>query len=193
MKKFTFTILSVFLFSISTAFADNWDDFTNIDRAWDGQKTITNQEFEEVIDKLEENKEKRDDKKFNKLLKKISGGGSSLHPEMNVKNEIQELKLSESFDKEVLLNTPVDLYISGKILEKGFYKVLGEKNKDNKIEISFYQSQFLKGKIEATETSDDFGEQEINFAKIVEYNDSFVKIIYGSIDFNAFAFIPLVK
>ncbi|MBE7703894.1 MAG: hypothetical protein E7Z89_07590 [Cyanobacteria bacterium SIG28] len=193
MKKFAFTILLVFLFSIPTAFADSWDDFTNIDRAWDGQKTITNQEFEEVIDKLEENKEKKDDKKFNKLLKKISGGGNSLHPEMNVKNEIQELKLSESFDKEVLLNTPVDLYISGKILEKGFYKVLGEKNKDNKIEISFYQSQFLKGKIEATETSDDFGEQEINFAKIVEYNDSYVKIIYGSIDFNAFAFIPLVK
>jgi len=193
MKKFAFTILLVFLFSIPTAFADSWDDFTNIDRAWDGQKTITNQEFEEVINKLKENKEKKDDKKFNKLLKKISGGGNSLHPEMNVKNEIQELKLSESFDKEVLLNTPVDLYISGKILEKGFYKVLGEKNKDNKIEISFYQSQFLKGKIEATETSDDFGEQEINFAKIVEYNDSYVKIIYGSIDFNAFAFIPLVK
>ena len=193
MKKFAFTILLVFLFSIPTAFADSWDDFTNIDRAWDGQKTITNQEFEEVIDKLEENKEKKDDKKFNKLLKKISGGGNSLHPEMNVKNEIQELKLSESFDKEVLLNTPVDLYINGKTLERGFYKILGEKNKDDKIEISFYQSQFLKGKIEATETSDDFGEQEINFAKIVEYNDSYVKIIYGSIDFNAFAFIPLVK
>ena len=59
--------------------------------------------------------------------------------------------------------------------------------------IFLFQSQFFKGKISATETEDDFEEKEINFAKILPYNESFVKVIFGSIDFNAYTLIPFVE
>ena len=56
-------LLACLLLLNSSAKADSWDDFSNLDRIWDGQKTITNQEFEQVLDKLEENL-KRQQSKF---------------------------------------------------------------------------------------------------------------------------------
>ena len=32
-----------------------------------------------------------------------------------------------------------------------------------------------------------------NFAKLIPYNDSFVKIIFGCLDFNGYAFIPYIE
>ena len=49
----------MFIFSIGAAvMAEDWDDFSNLDRAWDGQKTITNKEFEDVMDALQVNQKK---------------------------------------------------------------------------------------------------------------------------------------
>ena len=96
-------------------------------------------------------------------------------------------------DEGMLINAPMVLYINGNPLEKGFYKVIATREQDGKIYISFYQSQFFKGKIEAVETDNDFGEEELDFAKILPYNESFVKIIFGSIDFNAYAFVPYAE
>ena len=92
-----------------------------------------------------------------------------------------------------LINLPINLLLDGKVLEKGFYKLFAEREKDGNIYISFYQSQFFKGKILAVETEDDYGEKEINFARMLPYNENFVKIIYGSLDFNAYAMVPYVN
>ena len=73
--------------------ADDWDEFINLDRVWDGQKTITNQEFEKVIDKLEENKKQKEDKQVKKKRKKLFGEGSTLHEELNPDSDIPELNL----------------------------------------------------------------------------------------------------
>ena len=51
----------------------------------------------------------------------------------------------------------------------------------------------MKAKIEATETEEDYGEEEVNFVGIKNYNESFVKLIFGSIDFNAYAYVPYVE
>jgi hypothetical protein len=83
------------------------------------------------------------------------------------------------------------LQIDGCILERGYYKATGIRD-DGKIYVEFYQSQFLKGKIEMIETKEDYGEEELNFAKILPYNDSYVKFIFGSLDFNAYAFVPFL-
>ena len=89
----------------------------------------------------------------------------------------------------VLVNIPVELILDQKILERGYYNVVGVKQ-DGKAIIKFYQSQFLKGEIIAEETTDDFEEKDINFAKILDFNENFVKLIFGSIDFNAYVYIP---
>ena len=190
-KKINSLIFVVLLFITSAAFADSWDDIGDLDRAWDGQKTITNKEFEKVMDVLEGKQKKKDEKKKRKRAKKISGGGTSLHSELNPDKDINVItKLKPNEEEGILINIPVMLYIEGKPLEKGYYNVFAERSEDKKIYINFYQSQYFKGKVEATETEDDFSEENVNFARIVEYNKSFVKIIFGCIDFNAYAYIP---
>ena len=189
MRKFLFILLAIFIFNIPVQ-SEGLDDFSEVDRLWDGQQTITNQEYEQVIDALEEREKKRGEKGWKKKLKRIGGGGTSLHKELNPENDITEIDGFKPKEEGVLINVPVDLLLTDKILEKGFYKVIGEKNEDGKLYVNFYQSQFFKGSVEVSETNDDYNEKEIDFAKILPYNDSFVKIIFGSIDFNAYTYMP---
>ena len=179
MRKILFISL-ILLMLQSSAFADSWDDFSNLDRIWDGQKSITNQEFEQVMEKLEEKGKQQEAKKVKKKRKKLFGGGTTLHNELNPDVTIQELDPLKPSDEGILVNVSVHLLIDGKSLEKGFYKVFAEKDEETgKLYVSFYQSQFYKGKIEVIETEDDYGEEDLNFAKIIPYNESFVKLIFG--------------
>ena len=174
--------------------ADELTDFYDIERASEGQKSITNKQFEEALNLLQKNKIKKEEKAKKKKLKKISGGGTSLHTELNPDKTINEFESLKASDKEdLLLNFPVDVFIDDVLLEKGYYKVVAKRNNDNRIYLNFYQSQYLKATVEATETKDDFGEKEVDFVKIQEYNGSYAKLIFGSLDFNAYAYLPYVQ
>lgn len=187
-------VLILFLIMAVPVFADDWDDFGAVERMWDGQKSITNKEFEEVMDALQSNQKQKEEKQKKKKIKKISGGGNTLHSDLNVENKINEIPdLKSKAEEGVLVNIPVRLILGDNFLEKGFYKVLARRDDDKKIYVSFYQSQFFKGEIEVTETDDDFGEDEIDFAKLYPYNKSFMRMIFGSLDFNAYAYIPFVE
>ncbi len=191
MNKKYLVILAIFVLC-SPICAQEWDDFADIDKAWDGQKSITNKEFEEVMDALNQKQNKSDEKKKKKLIKKIGGGGTSLHSDLDpLKNIVGVPKLEDECDG-ILINVPVNLLLDEKVLEKGYYNVVAERDKNEKIYISFYQSQFFKGKLPVIETEDDFDEKNLDFAKILPYSESFVKIIFGSIDFNAYALVPYV-
>ena len=193
MKK-TFLSLAVFILFCLPLYADSWDDFSDLDRMWDGQKAITNQEFEQVMEKLEEKGKLKEEKQVQKRRKKFFGSGTTLHSELNPDTNVKEIPELKSEKEDLLVNVPVHLIIDGKPLEKGYFKVLPEIDKvTGKKYISFYQSQFFKGKVEVIETDDDYGEKLLDFVKIIPYNDSFVKIIFGSIEFNAYAFIPFVE
>ena len=187
-------ILLLFLIIAVPVFADEWDDFGTVERMWDGQKSITNKEFEEVMDAIQAPQKQKEEKQKKKKIKKISGGGNTLHNDLNVENKINEIPdLKSKTEEGVLVNIPVCLILGDNFLEKGFYKVLARRDDDKKIYVSFYQSQFFKGEIEVTETDDDFGEDEIDFAKLLPYNKSFMRMIFGSLDFNAYAYIPFVE
>ena len=163
------------------------EDYSNIDRAWDGQEAVTNEQFEEAIDTLEANKKKKEAKQRKKLIKKIGGGGTSLHPGLDPSGEIKPM--GEIGEEEArILNVPVHLIIDGKRLDKGFYRILAER-KDNKIYLLFYQSRFLKGKVEAYETDDDFDKETIDFTELLPHDEKYVKVIYGSLDVNAYTYI----
>lgn len=179
---------------VPVVFAESWDDFAGLDRMWDGQTSVTNKEFEEVMNVLEDKKNKKDAKQKKKKIKKISGGGTSLHNELNPEAEIKELSpLKKDEGEGHLLNIPVNIIIDETPLEKGFYKILGEKDKNGDIYLMFYQSQFFKGKIRASETNDDYDEDNLNFVKLLPYNDNFVKILFGSLDFNAYAYVRFLQ
>lgn len=195
MKKiFEIGLICCLLFSTQCIFAEEWDDYANLDRAWDGQKSITNKEFEQVMDALQEKTKKKEARQKQKRAKKISGGGTSLHNELNPDKIIPELEKLKPAPEDLLVNIPVSLLIDGKTLEKGYYNVTAERDKDNnKIYINLYQAHFNKAKIEAYETDNDYGEEEVSFVKVQNYNDSFVRLIYGSIEFNAYVYIPFIE
>ncbi len=170
--------------------AAEWDDFGNIDRMWDGQESITNKEFEEVMDALQSNQKKKETKQRKKLIKKISGGGTSLHGGLEPDSDIEEVSELKAETEGQLLNIPVNLLIDGVPIEKGYYNVIGKKDENGKIYLYFYQSEFLKGKVLAFETTDDFNQETLDFVKLIPQPDSKVKIIFGSLGFNAYAFLP---
>ena len=123
------------------------------------------------------------------MIRKIGGGGTSLHPDLNPDSEIKSLDPVKKTEEGLLLNIPVNLVIDGQILEKGFYKIIAKKDEENNIFLMFYQSQYFKGKVRASETNDDYDSESLDFVKLIPYNKNFVKIIFGSLDFNAYAYI----
>ena len=195
MKRNLVYLLIVFIFlSIPSVMSDGWDDISDLDRAWDGQKSITNKEFEEAMDVIQGKSKKREARRQKRKARKISGGGTSLHPDLNPDKDIPELKSIKTDPNEgILVNLPVQLVIEGTPLDKGYYNVVATRDNDKKIYVNFYQSQFLKGRVEATETDEDFGQKEVDFATVLEYTGSFVKMVFGCIDFNAYVYIPYIE
>ena len=196
MKKFTYLMLFIFLLSPASVLADDFfDNYAGIEHAWDGQKAVTDKEFEEAINTLTEKKKKKEEKARKKKIKKISGGGTSLHKGLEPMSEIIEqesLKKKGKYDGQ-LLNIPVDVVIDGKIIEKGYYNVFGEKDKNGDVYLSFYQAHYFKGKVKAYVTKNDFDNENLDFVKITPYDQNYVKVMYGSLDFNAYAYLRYVQ
>jgi len=188
-------ILILFLSGILIVNAEGFDDFAGIEHAWDGQKSITNKEFEDAINVLQENQKKKEAKQKKKKAKKISGGGTSLHNELNPENEIKELSPLKKRDNEgQLLNMPAEFIVGDKILEPGFYNIFYEKDKaDNHFYIMFYQSQYYKGRIMAYETNDDGDAEDLNFVKSIPINENTFKILFGSLEHNLYGYVKLNK
>lgn len=192
IKKIIIFLLLCFIFS-PTVFAsdDAWSDYSGVDNAWDGQKTITNKQFEETMDALQAKSKKKADKKREKMIRKVKG--SSLTPELDAHNDnMVNEQPDETLDTVEVINVPVDFYANGKVIESGYYKVLGQKEADG-VYLLFYQAHTLKAKLKARETDDDFDEECIKFVKILPCNDHQMKIIFGCVDFNAFTYITFVE
>ena len=179
MKKF-YIILSLFFISLLTnpAVADDlgMENYTSgFENAWYGQKPVTNEEFEKAVTKLEDKKKGPKNKAFK---------GNNLNNGVENSNYLNELS-----EKTILLGLPVELITSdGEEIPVGHYNVVGKKIK-NKIYIEFRQSHSVIATVEASETDSDFGETSINFVKLLPCDETKVKIIYGSVEFNAATFI----
>lgn len=192
IKRIFVIVLAFFILCPISVFAgDDWSDFSGVDNAWDGQKTITNKQFEETMDYLQAKSKKKEQKKREKAIRKVKG--SSLIPQMDAHNdEIVNEQPDETLDETQLLNIPVDIVVNGEPIERGFYKVIGQKKSDG-VYILLYQAHSLKARIKARETNDDFNEEYIQFAKILPCNDHQMKLIFGSVDFNAYVYLTFVE
>ena len=191
IKKFSVLLFIIFLFPLLSFAGEDWSSYDNIDNSWDGQKTITNKQFEETMDALQARSKRKEAKKKERVLRKFKG--SSLTPQMDAHNEeIVNEQPDECLKEPQLINIPVDFIVNGELIERGFYRIDGEKKEDG-VYILLYQAHTLKAKIKAKETNDDFEEDFIQFAKILPCNDHQIKIIFGCIDFNAFAYITFIE
>lgn len=190
-RIFILILLCCMFIPLDVMAEEDWSSYDNIDNAWDGQKAITNKQFEETMNALQANKKRKEDKKREKAIRKVKG--ASLIPQMDAHNDnmINE-NPEETVDEGQLINISVDFVVNGQAVERGFYKVLGEK-KDDGVYIMLYQGHDLKAKIKAKETNDDFDEQYIQFVRLLPFNDHQMKIIFGSVAFNAVAYINFIE
>ena len=194
MNKY-FLILLFLCLSMSWVVADDFfDNYAGIEHSWDGQKVVTDKEFEQAIDTLTKKQKHKEEKARKKKIKKISGGGTSLHKGLEPTGEILEQESVNKKDKPEgqLLNIPVDVILEDKILEKGFYNVFGEKDSDGNVFLFFYQAHSLKGKIKAYTTNNDFDSETLDFVQMVPYDENFIKVMYGSLNFNAYAYLQYI-
>mgnify|MGYP004504177549 CR=1 FL=1 len=184
MRKFLLCLLILTIsMSFGVVYAEDvdWSTIGNPDNAWDGQKPITNKEFEEVVSELEKQKNKN------------KRGGQKPMKGMDLNRSGSDAELLTNINTALpLLNLPVPVYINGQILIPGHYKVVGEKE-NNKVYLKFYQGHSMLAKIEAYETEDDFGSEDIYFLKYEELPNHQLKIMFGSMEFNAFTFVTYLN
>lgn len=184
MRKKFICLIFTFIILPSLTFADDisgasasWSDISGAENAWDGQKMITNKEYEQVVNELEKRKN----------AKKIKAQKKAGDPLMNSGNGEMDF-LSNFKEQYPLLNLTVPVITPTGEIPVGHYKIVGTKS-NGKVFINFCQAYNVIGKVVAVETEEDFDANEINFVKIEPINDNTLKLMYGSMNFNAYAYI----
>lgn len=168
------------------ATGDLWNDF-GVGHDFYGQdKPVTDEDFDKAIEQVKDKKSRGffGQKKRNKNIPK--GEEYSQSNETDVITDTAENKE----DGPPVVSFPVCIKVSEGVLPVGHYQVKGEKNGDSVV-LNFYQSQYLMARVPAIETQDDFGEETISFAKWFAQGDDKVKVIYGSLDFNAYVILDI--
>lgn len=190
-KNFAITIALIILgsgmipnLSYANDESNNSDDLMQyvptMENAFVGQKKISDEEFQKTLNEVKAKQNKKKKKKNQQVF-----------PGKNFNDENSGSYIKETADKNLLLCLPVELTsVDGVDIPIGHYKILGERDKD-KVYLDFYQSSTLIAKVPATETDYDFGEMAINFVKLVPFSERKVKILYGSMDFNAYTFVKI--
>ncbi len=173
MRKLFLVIFALILGGNFAVAEDLWDNYGDTNTY--NQKSVTDEEFEKAL-------ESKTRKKKNKKIPK----GNESHQS----NETEFLK--DAKEDLPVLCLPTNIVLENKILPVGHYQIIGEK-KNNKPVIKFYQAHFLLGEIPATETQDDFNKETVTFVDVIENGENQIKIIYGSIDFNAYAIVNIAQ
>ena len=177
-------LLSILMIFSSAAIADefdggkDWNTLSGVENAWDGQKIIKNSEYEAIVKELEKKKNAKKikaEKKAGQTLMKDSEGSESDF-------------LSKFEEQYPLLNLTVPIKTENLEIPVGHYKVIGTKI-NGKVFLNLCQSYNIVGKIPAVETTDDFDQDEINFIKIEDIGNNVLKLMYGSMKFNAYAYM----
>lgn len=186
MKKFLiiFTFI-VFLFCpVFGADIDKFDssydafDSNIFDNPFGGQKQYTDEDFQKA---LEEKKAQLNKKK----KKKLKGDAHS--------DTDANQKIDETSERCIILMLSQPLINGdGTYIPVGHYKIIGIEESDN-VYLDFYQAHSKIARVPAIKTKYDFEQQEINFAKILPYSDTKIKIIFGSLDFNAWTLVRVVN
>lgn len=184
MKKF-FILLSIIIFASGSVFADDfgttgdlWDNYNDDTATQAGQqKPVTDEQFNSILEKLKSKRQKKP-----KQMK-----GKSIQQS----NETKQIVETAEELPIICISIPLKLN-EDSVLPVGHYQAKGEMV-DGHPRIKLYQSQFLMADFPAIETADDFNEPELNFIKMKDYNENQVKIIFGSMDFNAYALVDIAQ
>lgn len=188
MKRFLILFLSVCIVSALPVLADDdglWDSYTQSIPTYGEQRYVGDDEFNEAIEKIN----KQD--KVKKWMKRLQGTNLPKGSQYTQANESEEINHTAGDKADLpVLSLPVEIVAGDGIIPVGHYQIKGE-NCDGKAVLNLYQAYDLIAKIPAKITEDDFDKEEILFADWETLGDNKLKIIYGSLDFNAYAILDL--
>lgn len=162
---------------------DSWGDL-NVDLLnSQKQRFVSDEEFEAAI--------KKKNKKMDIWKKILLNNGSPRGEEFSKSNETEEINSNQGEDASLpVLALPVEIKTGDGYIPVGHYQIKGENN-DGRIILNLYQAHNLVAKIPAIETNEDYEQEEILFADWVSEDDSHIKLIYGSLDYNAYAIVDI--
>lgn len=185
MKKI---ILLLFLlcfcsFAIADESDDIWNNY-NVDITGGKEvRAVSDEEFEKALEQM--------DAKVNKWKNRYRKWSAPRGKEFSQSNETELIKNEHGEDVSLpVLSVPVEIIIGDGILPVGHYQVKGEKIDDKPV-LNLYQAGELMTRISAIETKEDYDKEEILFADWIAQGDDKIKIIYGSLDFNAYAIVNI--
>lgn len=191
MKKFL--IACLFTFCLTTpvigddvdlpASGDLWDNWGAEQTFYGQDKNVSDEEFDKTVDALKSKKNKRAER----LRKKQIPKGE----EFNQSNDTEIINEQVNKDSLPVITLPVEIVLKEGILPIGHYQLKAEKTDDNNVVLRLYQSQYLMAEFPAIETEEDFDEETITFGKWLLEGENKIKIIYGSIDLNAYAIVNI--
>lgn len=165
------------------ASGDLWDNWGAEQNFYGQDKNVSDEDFDKAIDSLKSKKNKRAER----LRKKQIPKGE----EFNQANETEIINEQADKDSLPVVTIPVEIILKDGLLPVGHYQLKGEKTDDNKVVLKLYQAQFLMAELPAIETDDYFDEETITFAKWILEGEDKLKIIYGSIDLNAYTIVDI--
>lgn len=185
MKKLVLLFIFVILLMPAVKADDMWDSYSPNVETYGKQRFVGDDEFNEAIDTL--NKKNRVKKWMNILQGTTPQKGSSY----SKGNESNEISKTQGKDADLpVVSLPVDIKFNGGIIPVGHYQVKGEVE-DGKYLLNLYQAHNLIATIPVKPTYEDFDKEEILFADWVSEGDEQIKLIYGSLDFNAYAILNI--
>ncbi len=185
MKKAILTTLA-FLITLAPAIAEDsglWDNFGDINFYNSNEQTaVSDEQFDKTVETVKEKQKRRGFFNFNREPKKMKGESYQ---------ESNETEILKGITTETpVLVVPCELKTpTGEILPIGHYQAVFEKDDDGFVTMKLYQAHYLIAQFPAQETEEDLFDEHINYLTLDDYDETKVKINYGSMDFNAFAII----
>lgn len=164
---------------------DLWGNFNTDLSSPQEARFVSDEEFEQAI--------KKKNKKLDKWKKILLNNGSPRGEQFSQSDETEAINNNQGENAALpVLALPVELKIADGYIPVGHYQVEG-KNENGRIILSLYQAHNLIARIPATETDEDYDQEEILFANWINEGDNKIKIIYGSLDFNAYALVDILQ
>ena len=179
MRKFLVILSTLAFISSHAAFAegDLWDNYGD-QNVYGKQQAVSDKEFDKALDQKLNKRKKRN--------KNIPRG-----TEFHQSNETEMIKATEEEPDVLCVSVPLSVG-ENMVIPVGHYQIEGEK-KDGKPYIKMYQAHYLIAKLPAKETNDDYNQETVHFVKLIEHGDKQVKIIFGSLDFNAYSIVDIAE
>ncbi len=174
-----FLIFSFFIFAQKTLAQESFDyNFSFIDNPFAGQKLITEDEYNKAIGKYEQKKNKKGfwNWFFKHTLPKEAEPTTQYKEQYDAPKskslpvEITSIKASLTLGMEIYDNT-------GKTLFPGYYQI---SVKNGILELS--QGSSVMGTLSAKPAKDNWEKNEIIYARIININDDFIKIVYSNLN-----------